>query len=158
MVEVSDGSARIERRQQFASQDAPSLASIAQRFIVESGGQSFSRACFGVACRVIERVCRGGIAPRMVDKLRTGPFLGSYYGMSTWWARATCTRNLFPKLAVSSRHSPEPVRPPPLLDQPPPLRVSHRFESVVGTELEVDVVQVVAERLWGNVQRSPDGR
>ena len=68
IVEVSDGSARIVRRQQFPCQDAPSLASIAQRFIAESGGQSFSRACFGVACRVIEGVCRPANLPWTIDE------------------------------------------------------------------------------------------
>ncbi|HEX6941610.1 MAG TPA: glucokinase [Gemmatimonadaceae bacterium] len=63
IAEVTDGRARIERRQQYASQDAPSLASIALRFIAESGEQRLSRACFGVACRVTEGICRPANLP-----------------------------------------------------------------------------------------------
>ena len=44
VVEVNGGSARIERQEQFASRDAPNLASIAQRFIAEYGEKSISRA------------------------------------------------------------------------------------------------------------------
>lgn len=76
LVEVTEGSTRIARRQQFASQDAPSLASIAQRFIAESGGQSFSRACFGVACRVIEGICRSANLPWTIDERELAAAIG----------------------------------------------------------------------------------
>ncbi len=34
-----------------------------------------------------------------------------------------------------------------LLDQTPPLRVSHRFETIVRAELAIDVMQMVPKRL-----------
>lgn len=63
-----------------------------------------------------------------------------------------------PKEASSSAQPSGARSTPRLLDQPPPLRVCHRLEAVVGPELQVDVVQVVAERLWGNTQLSADSR
>jgi glucokinase len=62
-VDVSDGRARIDCRRQYASQDAPTLASIARRFIAEAGASSLSRACFGVACRVTDGVCQPANLP-----------------------------------------------------------------------------------------------
>lgn len=45
-----------------------------------------------------------------------------------------------------------------LLDKPTPLRMGHGFKAVMCPQLAVDVVQVVAERLGGNVQRARNGR
>ena len=45
----------------------------------------------------------------------------------------------------------------PLLDQPAPLGVGYRLETIVGAELQVDAVEVVAERLGGNPQLAGDG-
>jgi hypothetical protein len=47
-------------------------------------------------------------------------------------------------LALQDYHAP---RPAALLDEPPPLGVGHRLEAVVGAELTVDVVEMVAELL-----------
>src|SRR4051794_29068059 len=43
-----------------------------------------------------------------------------------------------------------------LFDQAAALRVSHRFESGVRAQLAIDVVQVVAERLRGDLQLAGD--
>ena len=53
IVVVEGGRARIEREQRSASQEAPSLASIVQRFIGDAE-RSLEWACFGVAGRVID--------------------------------------------------------------------------------------------------------
>lgn len=76
IVEVNGSSARIERQQQFASQDSPSLASIVQYFIAESGDKSLSRACFGVACRVLEGVCRPANLPWIIDEQELAGAIG----------------------------------------------------------------------------------
>ncbi len=76
IVEVNGGNARIERYQQFASQHAAGLASIAQRFIAESGERSLTRACFGVACRVIEGVCRAANLPWTIDERELATAIG----------------------------------------------------------------------------------
>ena len=44
-----------------------------------------------------------------------------------------------------------------LLDEPAPLGVNYRLETIVGAELLVDAVEVVAERLRGNPQPAGDG-
>jgi hypothetical protein len=46
----------------------------------------------------------------------------------------------------------------PLLEEVALLGVGYRFETIVGAELLVDVVEVVAERLGGNPQLPGDGR
>src|SRR5687767_4750753 len=46
----------------------------------------------------------------------------------------------------------------PLLDEPAPLGVGYRLETVVRAMLLVDAVKVVAERLGGNLQLAGDGR
>ena len=63
IVAINGDNVRIERYQHFESQSAADLASIVQRFIAESGERSLSRACFGVACRVTEGVCRPANLP-----------------------------------------------------------------------------------------------
>jgi hypothetical protein len=45
----------------------------------------------------------------------------------------------------------------PLLDEAAPLGVGYRLETIVGAELQVDAVEVVAERLGGNPQLAGDG-
>jgi glucokinase len=76
IVEVANGSARIVRHQLFASLDAPGLASIAQQFIAESGEKSLSRACFGVACRVIQGVCRPANLPWSINERELASAIG----------------------------------------------------------------------------------
>lgn len=76
IVEVNGGTARIERQQRFASRDAPSLVSIAQRFIAASGTALPTRACFGVACRVIEGVCRPANLPWTIDERELAAAIG----------------------------------------------------------------------------------
>ena len=76
IVEINGNSASIERYQQFASQSAVSLASLVQRFIAESGEKSLSRACFGVACRVIEGVCRSANLAWTIDERELATAIG----------------------------------------------------------------------------------
>lgn len=76
IVIVSGSDVRIERQQQFASQDAPSLVSIAQHFIAESGEESLTRACFGVPCRVGKGVCRPANLSWTVDEQELGAAIG----------------------------------------------------------------------------------
>src|ERR1051326_7086836 len=47
---------------------------------------------------------------------------------------------------------------PTLIEQPAPLCVGHRLKAVVGAELAVDVVKVVAQRLSRNAQLAGDRR
>ncbi len=75
IVEVNGGGARIARQQQFASQESPSLASIAQYFIAESGEKP-SRACFGVACRVLDGICRAANLPWIIDEQELASAIG----------------------------------------------------------------------------------
>jgi glucokinase len=76
IVAVAAGTARIVHQRQFASQDAPSLVSIAQQFISESGEQSLPAACFGVACRVIEGVCRPANLSWTIDERELAAAIG----------------------------------------------------------------------------------
>ncbi len=45
-----------------------------------------------------------------------------------------------------------------LADEASPLRVGHRLKTIVRTELPVNAMQVVPERLGGNTQRARDDR
>ena len=76
IIAVNGSVVRIERQHRFASQDAPSLVSIVQRFMAESGGESPTRACFGVACRVIEGVCRPANLPWTIDERELAAAIG----------------------------------------------------------------------------------
>ncbi len=75
IVVVEDGRARIEREQRSASQEAPSLASIVQRFLLESG-TSPEWACFGVAGRVIDGVARTPNLPWTIEERELATAIG----------------------------------------------------------------------------------
>ncbi|HZI27996.1 MAG TPA: glucokinase [Gemmatimonadaceae bacterium] len=76
IVEVTGESARVEVQRQFSSQDAPGLASLVQRFVRESGAKPPTRACFGVACGVIDGVCRPANLPWIIDERELATAIG----------------------------------------------------------------------------------
>lgn len=76
IVAINGDTVSIERYQHFESQRAADLASIVQRFMAESGERSLSRACFGVACRVIEGVCRSANLPWTIEERELATAIG----------------------------------------------------------------------------------
>ena len=75
IIDVDGRRARIERERRSASQEAPSLASIVQRFIGEAG-RSLEWACFGVAGRVIDGVARTPNLPWTIDERELATAIG----------------------------------------------------------------------------------
>jgi glucokinase len=75
LVDVDGARARVEQQQRFASQDFPSLAPILQQFRAETG-VTLERACFGVAGRVIDGVCRTPNLPWTVDERELAAAIG----------------------------------------------------------------------------------
>ena len=75
IVDVDGRRARIEREQRYASQEAPSLAPIVQRFLGEAG-RSLEWACFGVAGRVIDGVARTPNLPWTIDERELAAAIG----------------------------------------------------------------------------------
>lgn len=67
IVEVTGKAARIERQERYATAQEPSLVPIVRRFLA-AGGTPPARACFGVACRVIQGVCRPANLPWTIDE------------------------------------------------------------------------------------------
>lgn len=75
LVDVDGGRARVERQHRFASRDFTSLAPIVQQFRVETG-VTLEQACFGVAGRVIDGVCRAPNLPWTVDEGQLAAAIG----------------------------------------------------------------------------------
>jgi glucokinase len=75
IVEVSGKGARIERQQRYASDQEPNLVAIVQRFMSEVKIPPV-RACFGVACRVIQGVCRSANLPWTIDECELATAIG----------------------------------------------------------------------------------
>jgi glucokinase len=75
IVNINGSTARVEREQHYASQEARSLTSLVRRFIADVGDTSVQRACFAVACGVIDGVCRGANLPWTIDERELGDAL-----------------------------------------------------------------------------------
>lgn len=76
IVNVNGARACVEREQYYASQEAQGLASLVRRFIAETGETAIHRACFAVACTVVDGACRGANLPWTVDERELREALG----------------------------------------------------------------------------------
>jgi glucokinase len=75
IVEVTGQAARIERQQRYASDQAPGLVAIVERFMSDVTVPPV-RACFGVACRVIQGVCRSANLPWTIEESQLADAIG----------------------------------------------------------------------------------
>ena len=75
IVDVDGRRALIETERRFASQEAPGLAPIVQRFLGETG-RSLEWACFAVAGRVIDGVARTSNLPWTIDERELAAAIG----------------------------------------------------------------------------------
>lgn len=75
IVAVDGGRARIEREQRSASQEAPGLAPIVQRFLGNSD-PSLDWACFGIPGRAVDGVWRTPNLPWTIDERELAAAIG----------------------------------------------------------------------------------
>jgi glucokinase len=75
IVDVDGRRARVEGEQRFASQEAPGLAPIVQRYLRDAG-RSLEWACFAVAGRVIDGVARTSNLPWTIDERELAATIG----------------------------------------------------------------------------------